>query len=183
MIAIDGISDDQKATVNFQAAYADILRTLNTPGFIEALCAHEAAHLVYYEMMGPIRYALLPPRLEYDPQRQRFIGHFAAIMLAEEPLCDAQRWQEYITKMSHAQAAGGVVGRNLFPASSGGDEGDKEKFGRICAELTSRLGGIRIDVEVVWKLAQDTVQKQLEDDPQIMEMIRQRAVELRSLFG
>jgi hypothetical protein len=85
--------------------------------------------------------------------------------------------------MAHAQAAGGVVGRNLFPASSGGDEGDKEKFRRICAELTSRLGGIRIDVELVWKLAQDTVQKQLEDDPQIMEMIRQRADELRSLFG
>jgi hypothetical protein len=114
MITTDGISDEQKATVKFQAAYADMLCTLNTPGFIEALCAHEAAHLVYYEMMGPIRYELLPPRLEYDAQRQRFIGHFAAIMLAEEPLCEAQRWQEYITKMSHAQAAAGVFGRYFF---------------------------------------------------------------------
>ena len=182
-IMTEGISEEQKQTVKFRLAYADMLRTLSTPGFIDALCAHEAAHVVYYEMMGAIRYELLPPRLEYDSQNRRFIGHFAAIQLAEEPLCEPQKWQGYVTLLSRAQAAGGVVGRRLFPASSGGDEGDREKFRRICAELISHFGGIRIDVESVWRQAQETVEKQLENDPQIMQKIHQRAAELRSSFS
>jgi hypothetical protein len=182
MIATDGISDEQKASVEFQSAYADMVRTLNTPGFVDALCAHEAAHLVYYEMMGPIQYKLLPPRLEYDPGRGCFIGHFAAVQLSEEPACEPQRWREYVTMLSRAQVAGGVVGRKLFPSSSGGDEGDKEKFRRICTELVRHFGGIKIEFELVWKLAQDAVQRQLEHDPQILKMIQQRAVELRSAF-
>jgi hypothetical protein len=183
IILTDGISDAQKATAQFQSAYSDMLRTLNTSGFIEALCAHEAAHLVYYEMMGSIRYELLPARLEYDTERRRFIGYFAAIRLAEEPVCEAQKWQEYVTMLSRAQAAGGVVGRKLFPASSGGDEGDKGKFQRICADLIRHFGGIKIDVELAWTLAQDTVEQQLNDKPQILEKIQQRAAEIRSLLS
>jgi len=183
MIATDGISDEQKATVKFQSAYADMMRKLTVPGFIAALCAHEAAHLIYYEMMGSVRYELLPPRLEYSPDKQAFTGHFAAIKLIEVPPCEADKWREWITMKANAEAAGGVVGRKLFPASSGGDEGDKEKFRKLCADLTNHFGGISIDVELCWKRAQNTVKRQLEDDPQIMIMIQQRAVELRSSFG
>ena len=38
-ITTDGISEEQKQTVKFRLAYADMLRTLSTPGFIDALCA------------------------------------------------------------------------------------------------------------------------------------------------
>jgi hypothetical protein len=118
MIATDGISDEQKATVKFQSAYADMMSKLTSPDFIPALCAHEAAHLVYYEMMGPIRYELLRPRLEYDPVRQRFTGHYAAIKLAENPLCDPHKWQEYITMMAALtlRAGSSVVSSSLPPA-------------------------------------------------------------------
>jgi hypothetical protein len=183
MISTDGISDEQKATVKFQAAYADMMGKLTAPGFIAALCAHEGAHLVYYEMMGPIRYESLPPRLEYSPEKQAFTGHFAAIKLAEEPLCEPHKWQEYVTMMAHAHAAGGVVARKLLPTCSGGDEVDKENFSKLCTDLINHFGGISIDVELCWKRAQDAVKRQLEDDPHIMEMIQQRALELRPLFG
>lgn len=183
MIATHGISDEQKATVKFQSAYADMMSKLTSPDFIPALCAHEAAHLVYYEMMGPIRYELLPPRLEYDPETRGFTGHYAAIKLAENPLCEPHKWQQYITMMARAHVAGGVVGRKLFPASSGGDEGDKQNFRKLCADLTHHLGGISIDVEQCWKWAQDSVKRQLEDDPRLMEIIRQRGAELQSSFG
>jgi hypothetical protein len=183
VIATEGILDEQKATVEFQSAYADMMRKLTAPGFIAALCAHEAAHLVYYEMMGPIQYVALPPRLEYNPERQRFTGHFAAIQLVEEPLCEPDQWREYIVMMANAHAAGGVVARKLYPASSGGDEIDKENFRTLCADLTRHFGGISIDVEFCWRRAQDTVKKQLEEDPNIMKMIQQRAMELRPLFG
>jgi hypothetical protein len=183
MIATDGISDEQKATVKFQSAYADMMSKLTSPDFIPALCAHEAAHLIYYEMMGPIRYKLLPPRLEYDSVGQRFFGHYAAIQLAEEPLCEPHKWQEYVQMMARVHVAGGVVGRKLFPASSGGDEVDKQNFKKLCADLTHHFGGISIDVEQCWRWAQESVKKQLEDDPHIMEMIQRRAAELRYSFG
>jgi hypothetical protein len=183
MIATDGISDELKATDKFQRAYTDMMRNLSAPGFIDALCAHEAAHLVYYEMMGPVRYESLTPRLEYNPEKQTFTGHYAAIMLTEEPLCEPHRLHEYVTMMANVQVAGGVVARKLLPNSSGGDEGDKVKFMRICAELTAHFGGITIDVELVWKQAQDRVKRQLEDDPHIMATILQRAIDLRPSFG
>src|SRR5277367_980958 len=109
MIATDGISDEQKATIKYQSAYADMMSKLTSPDFIPALCAHEAAHLIYYEMMGPIRYELLPPRLENDLKRQGFTGHYTAIKLAKNPLCEPHKWQEYITMMARAHVAGGVV--------------------------------------------------------------------------
>jgi hypothetical protein len=183
VIATVGISDEQKATAKFQSAYADMTRKLIEPGFMEALFAHEAAHLVYYEMIGPIRYTVLPPRMFYSPERQAFDGHFAAIQLAEEPLCEPHCWQEYVTRMAHAAVAGGVVGHKLFSGSSGGDEEDKAIFGRLCADLMNHFAGISIDTERVWNLAQDTVTRQLEDDPKIMETIQQRALELRSSLG
>ena len=165
MIATDGISDEQKATVKFQSAYADMMSKLTSPDFIPALCAHEAAHLIY------------------DSVGQRFFGHYAAIQLAEEPLCEPHKWQEYVQMMARVHVAGGVVGRKLFPASSGGDEVDKQNFKKLCADLTHHFGGISIDVEQCWRWAQESVKKQLEDDPHIMEMIQRRAAELRYSFG
>jgi hypothetical protein len=66
---------------------------------------------------------------------------------------------------------------------AGVDEGDKENFRKLCADLTNHFRGISIDFELCWKRAQETVERQLEDNPQIMEMIQQRAVELRTSFG
>ncbi|WP_158790586.1 hypothetical protein [Granulicella sp. L60] len=180
LIFTDGISDEQKVTAKFQSTYADMTRKLNEPDFMEALFAHEAAHLVYYEVMGPIRYTVSPPRIFYSPERQAFDGHFAAIQLEEEPLCEPHHWQEYVTNMARAAVAGGIVGRKLFPSSNGGDEEDKAIFLRLCVALTNHFGGISIDAERVWSLAQDEVTKQLEDDPKVMELIQQRALELRS---
>jgi hypothetical protein len=156
---------------------------LNAPGFIPALCAHEAAHLIYYEMMGPIRYEPLPPRLEYDAKKGDYVGHLAAVRLIEIPNCEPGKWREWLTMMAYADVAGGVVGRRLFPTSSGGDDGDKQIFMGRCAELVSHFGGISIDAEMVWTRARKAVERQLEEHPQIMELIQQRAIELRPLLG
>jgi hypothetical protein len=60
-----------------------MLGKLKDPAFVRALCAHEAAHVVYFEMMGPIQYRALRSRLEFNEQRNRYQGHFAAIDLIE----------------------------------------------------------------------------------------------------
>lgn len=182
-IDTSGLSEEQKATSQFQSAYADMMCQLNASGFIPALCAHEAAHLIYYEMMGKIRYEPLPPRLEYDERKGDFVGHLAAVRLIEIPNCEPGKWREWLTMIAYADVAGGVVGRKLSPQSGGGDDGDKEIFKRKCAELVSHFGGISIDIEAVWTRAQKAVEKQLEEHPQIMELILNRAAELQPLFG
>jgi hypothetical protein len=65
---------------------------------------------------------------------------------------------------ARAHVTGGVVGRKLFPASSGGDEGDEQDFRKLCVDLSNHFGGISIDVELCWQRAQDAVKRQLEDD-------------------
>ena len=132
-IDTSGLSEEQKATSQFQSAYADMMCQLNASGFILALCAHEAAHLIYYEMMGKIRYEPLPPRLEYDERKGDFVGHLAAVRLIEIPNCEPGKWREWLTMIAYADVAGGVVGRKLSPQSGGGDDGDKEIFKRKCA--------------------------------------------------
>jgi hypothetical protein len=182
-IDTSGLSEEQKATAEFKSMYAGMMHQLNDPGYITALCAHEAAHLIFYEMMSTIRYVLVPPKIMYDAQIGMFIGHLAAIELAEEPICEPHRLQEYVTMISHAQVAGRVVARKLLPDCYGGDKGDKEKFERICAELSTHFWGFPIDAEAVWTRAQNEVERRLEKESWIMESIQQRAIELRPLFG
>jgi hypothetical protein len=181
-IDTSGLSEEQKATAQFKSVYAGMMRQLNDPGYVPALCAHEAAHLIFYEMMGTIRYVPVPPKITYDANNGEFIGHLAAIQLAEEPLCEPHKWQEYVTMMSHTQVAGGVVARKLLPGCYGGDKADKEKLRRICTEIAAHFG-VPINAEMVWTRAQKEVERRLQEEPLIMELIQQRAIELRPLLG
>ena len=51
-INTNGITDEQKATEKFQSAYRDMMAQLLAPGFIPVLCAHEAAHMLYFGSVG-----------------------------------------------------------------------------------------------------------------------------------
>jgi hypothetical protein len=52
-ITIDtvGITKDQKITEKFKSAHRDMLAQLLRPDFIPVLCAHEAAHMVYFSQL------------------------------------------------------------------------------------------------------------------------------------
>jgi hypothetical protein len=85
-------------------------------------------------------------------------------------------------KVACAHAAGGVIARKLMPSSDGGDEDDKERFEKFCAELKSRDPRFSLDIPDFWKKAQDWVAKGLENAEWLLR-IQEFAETLRPEFG
>src|ERR1019366_2035203 len=88
-IITEGISDEQKTTENFKSAYQDLLTQLSVPGFIPVLCAHEAAHAIYFTFAGMKNLAPIPHTIKFDPVANDYTGHLAAIQILDIP-----KWTE-----------------------------------------------------------------------------------------
>jgi hypothetical protein len=162
-IITEGISDQQKAAAKFQFTYQGMMAQLSSPGFIPVLCAHEAAHLVYFGFAGVTNYKAFPARITYDPKADDFFGSLASVQILDIPKFEGGKFWDQMFKVACAHAAGGVIARKLMPSSDGGDEHDKERFESLCAELKSRHPNFSIDVPDFWKKAQDYVAKGLEN--------------------
>ncbi len=182
MIDVSELSEAQKATDGFKSTYAGMMNLYSQPGFITALCAHEAAHLIFYERMGRIPFEIVRPKIYHNDAMNRFEGYMAAIK-PQLPDCEPAKWQEWVTAKALGCAAGGVVGRRLFSDVDGGDVEDKRLFFQDCADLVNHIGGISIDAEEVWRWAQAEICRQLDVDPELMDLIQKRAEELKALFG
>jgi hypothetical protein len=176
------LTEAQKASDGFRNTYAGMMRLYSTPGFIAALCAHEAAHLIFFERMGTIPFQIVRPKIQYNASMNRFEGHMAAVT-PQLPDCEPAKWREWVAAKALGSVAGGVVGRRLFPETDGGDVEDKRLFIQECADLTRHFGGISINAEHVWAAAQVEVSRQLDEDPKVMVLIQKRAEALRPLFG
>jgi hypothetical protein len=181
-IITEGISDQQKATAKFQFTYAGMMAQLSSPGFIPVLCAHEAAHLVYFGFAGATNYKAFPARITYDPKADDFFGSLASVQMLDIPKFEEGKFWDQMFKVACAHAAGGVIARKLMPSSDGGDEDDKERFENFCAELKSRAPNFSIDVPDFWKKAQDCVAKGLEN-AEWLSKIQEFAETLRPELG
>jgi hypothetical protein len=183
-VAIDtsSLSDEQKATAEFKEMYAGMMRQLSGAGFIPVLCAHEAAHVVYYQMMGPIQYKPLPPRILCDERTGRLNGQLAAVEIIDKPLCLWESWQSWIRMLARASVAGSVVARKLGATGSGGEEGDRLKFNDECAQVVNHFKIITIDTDVEWVRARRSVERDLEEYSYRLESIQKLALELQSQF-
>jgi hypothetical protein len=182
VIDVSGLTETQKATEGFKSTYAGMMNLYNEPGFIAALCAHEAAHLIFYERMGRIPFEIVRPKIYHNDAMNRFEGYMAAVK-PQLPDCEPATWREWVTAKALGCVAGGVVGRRLFPHADGGDVEDKRLFIQECADLVRHFGGISINAGEVWAWAQAEVSQQLDTDPKLMELIQKRAEELKALFG
>ena len=80
-IITEGISDQRKATAEFQFTYRGMMAQLSSPGDIPVLCAHEAAHLVYFGFAGVTDYKAFPARITYDPKADDFVGGLASVQI------------------------------------------------------------------------------------------------------
>lgn len=178
-IDTSGLSEEQKTTAEFISMYAGMMRQLNAPGFFPLLCAHEAAHVVYYRMMGATQFKPLPPRITCDAKSGRFIPHLAAVEVIDKPLCHGESWQHWLRMDARASVAGSVVARKLGSTDTGGEEGDRLAFNNDCAQLVAHFGGISINTDWHWAWAQRSVEKDLEEFPDRMESIQTLALELR----
>jgi len=181
-INTDGISNAQRVTAKFQSAYRNMRAQLGAPGFIPVLCAHEAAHVIFFAIAGMKNYDTKPASLKYDPLIDDYVGSLASIQVLDLPPWTPGAFWEWFGKIACGHAAGGVVARKLMPSSDGGDQDDKERFKTLCDKLNADPN-VSIDFEITWKSAQDLVSTLLEEDPKIMAAIQEKALELQPLFG
>lgn len=175
--------DAQKETDKFKSAYAEMLATLTTPGFIPVLCAHEAAHAIYFTIVGMKSFETLPATIRYDPILDDYTGHLAAIQILDIPPWTEGSFWDWFFKVACGYAAGGVVSRMLMPSSDGGDQDDRDTFKALCETIMKNDPTVRIDAERTWKQAQDAVTDELRLNPAILSEIQQYADTLRPQFG
>jgi hypothetical protein len=181
-INVDGISDQEKATEKFQSAYRDMMGQLMAPGFIPVLCAHEAAHAIFFMIAGMKEFEPLPATLEYVPQIDDYEGHLAAIRPLDIPSWVEGQFWDWLFAIAQGHAAGGVVARKLMPCSDGGDQDDKRRFLELCENICKLDSNVKIDAEDVWKQAQDAVKLALENPDNVAEIQKQAAI-LRPKLG
>lgn len=180
-IITEGISDEQKNTEKFKSAYQDLLAQLSVPGFIPVLCAHEAAHAIYFTLAGMKQFETIPPTIKFDPVANDYTGHLAAIQILDIPKWTEGLFGEWLFKIARGHAAGGVVARQLMPSSDGGDDGDRDRFKDICDEF-NKDPNVHINFEYVWKQAQDSIVQELENQ-EVIAAIEKEALHLRPLLG
>jgi hypothetical protein len=180
-IITDGISEERKSTAKFKDAYQDMLRQLTAPNFAPVLCAHEAAHVVYFRLVGETKYAAFPATIQYDPTIDDYVGHLAAVQVLELPEAIPGKFWGWFNGVALAYAAGGVVSRKLMPSSNGGDQNDKKLLKDLC-DLVNEDPNINLNSENVWKAAQSAVIEDLQN-PQRMASIETEAAVLRPLLG
>jgi len=181
-INTDGISDQQKATEKFKSAYRDMLAQLKAPGFIPVLCAHEAAHAIYFTLAGMKEFDPQPSKIEYDPAIDDYKGSLAAIKILDLPTWKEGEFWDWFFKIARAHAAGGVVARKLMPSSDGGDSDDKDRFEKLCKEINNKDKNVNINFEDIWKQAQGSIAENLENS-EVMALIQKEALALRPQFG
>jgi hypothetical protein len=181
-IKTDGISAQQKGTIKFQTAFQDMLAQLSAPGFIPVLCAHEAAHLVFFTIAGMKNYEPCPATIRYDPTIDDYAGHLAGIQPLDLPQWTPGDFWSWFLKVACGHVAGGVVARRLLPSSDGGDQDDRERFEHLC-DMLNQDPNVKVNFAEWWKRAQDTVAKMLDENPSLMDVINQQALELREKFG
>lgn len=181
-INTNGISEEQKATEKFQSAYRNMMAQLTAPGFIPVLCAHEAAHLIYFARLGTKKYDALPPTLRFDPAKDDYTGHLAAVKILDMPLWTPGKFDEWFSYVARAHAAPGVVARKLMPSTYGGDDDDRARFKKLCDEFNKQDPNTKIDFDWWWNHGQEMAIKDLEH-PEAMKSILQVAEDLRKQFG
>ena len=176
-IDTDGISDEQKKGAKFRFAYDGLIAQLSVPGFVEVLCAHEAAHKVYLAVAGVKDFKFFPARIRYDPETDDYLADLASVQGVGLPP-PASRIDDLVFNTARALAAGGVIARKLMPDTDGGDQNDKDRFLAFCDELSLRAN-FPVDAERIWKLAQNYVALDLEK-PEILLFIKEEGEKIRS---
>lgn len=181
-INTDGITDEQKTTEKFNSAYREMMAELMRPGFIPVLCAHEAAHTIYFNQLGITEFEPLPPRLRYSPEIDDYVGHLAAMQnKGEMRMWEEGKFWDWFIIVACAHAAGGVVARKLMPSSDGGDQDDKDRFKKLCDKFNEDPK-VKIDFDQWWEAGQKQVAEHLKA-PEAMKAIEQRAERIRPLLG
>lgn len=184
VINTDGISEAEKATAKFQSAYQEMLHTLSAPGFIPVLCAHEAGHVIYFNLLGAKTFEPLPSKIWFNPAINDYEGILAAVQFLDKdmPMWTPGHFGEWFHQVACAFAAGGVIARKKRPSSDGGDKNDRDRFEDLCKKICAADSNVKMDAKELWSRAQLQVGADV-DNPQNMAEVDRIAAELQPQLG
>jgi hypothetical protein len=177
------ISDEQKQTEKFKSAYRDMYNQLSAPGFIPVLCAHEAAHALFFGTLGVKDFDTHTAKLWFDPKINDYRGHLAAVQPRDVPPWTEGDFFDWFMKIACAHAAGGVFSRRKMPSSDGGDQDDRERFENLCKSINERDKNVNLDWKEWWGKAQEHIGYMLDNDPTMMNTIDKVAEDFRPDLG
>jgi hypothetical protein len=182
-IDTEGISDEQKKSLKFKRAYAEMAAQLTEPGFADVLCLHEAAHVFFFTLAGMTLYDAYPARLRYNPAIDDYEGELASIQIRDMTAHTPGKFWEWFKYMAAGHAAGGVISRKfLGPFADVGDQNDKLHFQEICEMVNEDKNITPVDADKEWSEARDYASRLLQD-AKVWDAIQKVAAELRPQFG
>ncbi len=179
------VPQDKLNDPRFVQLRSEMEAVLRNPRWVRVLCAHEAAHAIYFLRAGITALTFVGTRILYDAQRDLFSGHMASVQFSafDRDLLPRINISEWILATAKAHAAGGVVVLKLTDAPDTGDEEDYEEFAAFCDTICAKHPDTTIDPSGLWRLAQDAVGKDLQS-PAFRIEVWKKADEIRSqLFG
>jgi hypothetical protein len=165
--------------VRFRKEVNVLVRLLLKWDMLEAIATHEAGHEIYFRKAGSTSFTYVPPTVVYreDSQEQPFDGQLARIIPENFPTePNDGNWLFHLAK---AYAAGGECARRLTTIDYGGDTIDRKLFKETCDDCYGGADADQLmDVEGMWKRAQNTVRDELNNSLRLRLQVQSRANEI-----
>lgn len=182
-IDVSEVTDQQQQTELFKSAYRDMYNQLSAPGFIPVLCAHEAAHALFWGVLGVKDFDTHTAKLWFDPKKNDYTGRLAGVTPKDAPTWTEGNFWDWLMKIACAHASGGVVARRKLPSSDGGDQEDRSRFETLCETINEKDKNMHLDWREWWGRAQDHIGYMLDNDPTMMPTIEAEAENFRPHLG
>jgi hypothetical protein len=188
MIDTSQVPQDKLSDPRFLSLHSQIENVLKDERFVNSVCVHEAAHVIFYEKAGFTNPSFAKTRIVYqESQEDPFTVFMAEVKfntenVDRESLKGDYEFNMWILAVSKAFCAGGVAAKTIMQAGDVGDAQDHVNFLRFCENVCAN-SNIPIDRKVLWKCAQDDVRGELEQQP-VERKIWKKVREIKPiLFG
>jgi hypothetical protein len=170
MIDTSQVPQDKLSDRRFLSLRSQIENVLKDGRFVNSVCVHEAAHVVFFEKAGFTNPSFEKTRIVFQESQEDdpFTVFMAAVKFNTENVgresLKGEELLRWILAVSKAFCAGGVAARTIMQADDVGDAQDYANFLRFCENVCAN-SNIPIDRKVLWKCAQDDVRAELEQQP------------------
>jgi hypothetical protein len=166
MIDTSQVPQDKLSDPRFLRRQAEIESALKDGRFVNSVCVHEAAHVIFYEKAGFTNPSFAKTRIVYqESQEDPFTVFIAEVKFNTENIdrefvkgdYEINMW---ILAVSKAFCAGGVAARTIMQADDVGDAQDYANFLRFCENVCAKRSN-PIDQNILWECAQNDVRTEL----------------------
>jgi hypothetical protein len=152
-INVDEVPKDKQARADFLDLLKNMQEGMVDPVIVEAVCIHEAGHLLLAVEAKMEVQELEGPHIIYDSTQDEFIGRAANVKI-----CVPNNTIEQCARML---AAGGIASLEVALMAYAGDQEDLVHYHDLCDQIGLKDPKLRLSV---WRDAQRAVRIYLRDD-------------------